>query len=330
MNFRRRLVFGAGAGLICAPFAAFSQHPAKIWSVGFLLSTARPSSIENERYGVFSKGMRELGYIEAKNLVIHWRFADNSNERMAALARELVQLKVDVIVTAGVPPTSVAQKATTTIPIVMATSTDPIGSGLVKSLARPGGNITGLSNIAVDIGPKHLEMLALMVPKLSRVAVLLNPDTSSHSAIFQGIDVVARKMKVTTIPLQAQTSQEIEQAFTVMVRENATGLVVPLAPLFNQQRRQIAQLALKHRLPSISGIWEYAELGGLMAYGQNLADHFFRAATYVDKIFKGAKPGDLPIEQPTRFESVINRQTAKALGLTIPEALVLQADKVIE
>ncbi len=274
--------------------------------------------------------MRELGYVEGKNLVIEWRFADGNNERMAAMASELAQMNVDVIVTAGVPPTAAVKKATTTIPIVMGTATDPLGSGLVQSLARPGGNITGLSNVAVDISPKHLEMLIAVAPRLSRVGVLLNPDTSSHTAILKNLNVAAQRVKITIVPVEARTPQEIDDAFPQMVRESAAALIVPLAPLFNDQARRIAELALKNRLPSVSAFYKYAEVGGLINYGQNLADHYYRAASYVDRIFRGAKPGDLPIEQPTRFESVVNRSTAKALGVTIPQELLLRADKLIE
>jgi putative ABC transport system substrate-binding protein len=274
--------------------------------------------------------MRELGYIEGKNLVIEWRFADGDNERLHKLAAELVGLKVDVIVTAGVPPTSAAAKATTIIPIVMGTATDPLGSGLIKSLAYPGGNITGLSNISVDISSKHLEMLRGMVPTLSRVAVLLDPGTSSHKAILKSIEGAAQKVSTTVLPVEAHTPDDIEKAFAKIVQQGAGAVIVPLSPVFNQRTRHIAGLAAKYRLPSVSGFVEFAEAGGLMSYGQNLTEHYRRSAIYVDKIFKGAKPGDLPVEQSAKFDMVINRKTANALGLKIPGALLIGADRTID
>ena len=262
--------------------------------------------------------MRELGYVEGKNLVIEWRFADGKIERLPDLAAELVRLKVDVIVTAGTPATSAAQKATTTVPIVIANQGDPVGSGFVASLARPGGNITGLSNVNVDVVPKQLEMLLGMVPKLSHVAVLVNPDNSAHASILKNVQAAARSAGVKIMSVEARSAQDIDNAFSMMTRQNARAVIVAHALFNNQQWRQIAELAAKHRLPSISARVEFVEAGGLMSYGQNLADQFRLAATYVDKIFKGAKPADLPVQQSTKFELVINRKTAKALGLTIP------------
>ncbi len=274
--------------------------------------------------------MRELGYVEGKNLVIEWRSADGKYERFPLLAAELVQLKVDVIVTVTPPATSAAQKATTTIPIVMGTTGDPVGNGFIKSLARPGGNITGLTSIVSDLGPKHMEMLLSMVPRLSRVAVLLNPDNLAHIGVLKNVQAAAQRTSLKILPVKARTPQEIENAFSLMTREHAGAVIVAGDGFLTQQRRQIAELAVKNRLPSITGIKEYPETGGLMSYGQNLADQYRRAAVYVDKILKGAKPGDLPVEQPTRLALVINRKTAKALGLTIPQSLLIMADKVIE
>ena len=281
-------------------------------------------------YGPFRQGMRELGYVEGKNLVIEWRFADTHYERLAGLAAELVQMKMDVLVAGGNDAPLAMQKATTKIPIVIASASDPVGSGLIKSLARPGGNITGLSTISNDLGPKRLEMLLGMVPKLSRVAVLVNPANTVHTRSLKKVQAAAQKLGVKILPVEARTAPEIENAFSVMAREKAGAVIVERDALFNQQVRQIAQLAMKHRLLSITGVREYVEAGGLMSYGPNNADGFRRAATYVDKIFKGAKPGDLPVEQPTKFELFINRKTAKTLGLTIPQSLLISADKVIE
>ena len=274
--------------------------------------------------------MRELGYVEGKNLVIEWRFADGIAERLPELAAELVRLKMDVIVSGSSQAIGALQKATSTIPIVMATSGDPIGSGFVKSLARPGGNITGLSNLFGDISPKQLELLLAIAPKLSRVAVLVNPVNSSYAPILKNAQSAARRVNVRILPLEARTEAEIVNAFSLMAREKAGAVIVMVDALFIQQRSVIAQLAMKHRLPSISGTREFAEAGGLVSYGPNLAEQFRRAAGYVDKIFKGAKPADLPVEQSATFEMLINGRTAKALGLAIPQAVLLRTDRVIE
>jgi putative ABC transport system substrate-binding protein len=330
MNNRRKLLIVLGAGALAAPLASFAQQQGKVWRVGFLSSRSRPTSLDFDLYGAFPRGMRELGYVEGKNLMIEWRFADGKNERLPALAAELVKLNVDNIVAGGAAAIVAAQQATTKIPIVMVNSGDPVGSGFVKTLAHPGGNITGLSNIIGEIGPKHLEMLLSFVPKLSNVAILLNPDNSSYTAILENLHVATRKTKLRILPVGARSPQEIESAFSMMIKEKIGAVIVVPDGLFTLQRRQISELAAKNRLPSISARGDYAEAGVLMSYGQNIADSFRHAATYVDKIFKGARPGDLPVEQPTTFELFINRKTAKALGLTIPQSLLISADKVIE
>jgi len=330
MNNRRKLLVALGAGALVAPFCSFAQQQGKVWRVGFLTPRIRPDSLDSDIFGAFSNGMRELGYVDGKNLVIEWRFADGHYERLPELAAELVRLKVDVIVVAGAATTSAAQKATTTIPIVLGSSIDPVGSGFAKSLARPGGNITGLSNLTGDLGPKHLEMLLSMVPKLSRVAVLMNPGNSAHANILKTIQSAAQRTNAMILPAEARTAPELESAFSAMTQGKAGAVIVPRDGLFIQQARQIAELSAKKRLPCIATFREYVEAGGLMSYGPSLTDLFRRAATYVDKIFKGAKPGDLPVEQPTKFELVINRKSAKALGLTIPQSLLISADKVID
>ena len=330
MNNRRKLVIALGAGALAAPLRSFAQQPSKVWRVGFLSTRNRPISLDSDVFGAFRQGMRELGYVEGKNLVIEWRFADTHYERLAGLAAELVQMKMDVLVAGGNDAPLAMQKITATIPIVMAGASDPVGSGLIKSLARPEGNITGLSTISNDLGPKRLELLLGMAPKLSRMAVLMNPANTVHTRSLKKVQAAAQKLGVTILPLAARNAPEIENAFSVMAREKAGAVIVERDALFNQQVRQIAQLAMKHRLLSITGVREYVEVGGLMSYGSNNADGFRRAATYVDKILNGAKPGDLPIEQPTKFELFINGKTAKALGLTIPQSLLISADKVIE
>ena len=329
MNRRRRLLLAFSASALTAPFGALAQQQGKVWRVGFLASLARPASLETHWFGGFARGMRDLGYVEGKNLLIEWRFAENKSERLPGLAAELLQLNMDVLVGAGVDSPLALQKLTTTIPIVMASASDPIGRGLVKSLARPGGNGTGLSTITDELGGKRLELLIAMVPKLSRVAVLFSGSPIS-SRILANVQEAGQTLGITILPVQARTTQEIDIAFSLMRQQKAGAVLVVLNPFFQQQRIQIAEMASKHRLPSMTADRIYAEAGCLVSYGASLADHFYRAATYVDKIFKGAKPADLPVEQPTKFELVINGMTAKALGLTIPQSLRISADQVIE
>jgi putative ABC transport system substrate-binding protein len=278
----------------------------------------------------FKQGLQELGYVEGKNLTLQLRFADGKFELVPGFATELVNLKVDVIVSAGTVTTIALQKVTGTIPIVMANTLDPVGNGLVKTLARPGGNITGLSSLGGDIGGKHLEMLLSVAPKLSRVAVLLNPGNQSNPLLLKSIQSAALTTSANILPLEARTAPEIENAFSAMTQGKAGAVIVARDGLFISQTRQISELALKNRLPSISEQSEHAEAGGLMSYGVNQREQFRRAATYVDKILKGAKPADLPVEQPAKFELVINLKTAKALGLAIPQSLLLRADEVIQ
>jgi putative ABC transport system substrate-binding protein len=328
---RRKLLIALGASLLAGPFGSFAQQPGKIWRIGFLSSVSRPTTSGSDNpFGAFLQGMRELGYVEGKNVVIDWRFADGRVEDLPGLAAELIQSKVDVILAAGTPATSAAQKATATIPIVMGPVGDPIGSGFVKSLARPGGNITGISNLTGDVGAKYLEILLSMVPKLSRVAVLMYPANSSHDTILKSVRAAGGKNGVEVVSMAARTPQEIENAFSMMTKDKSGAVIVAPDQYFLQQRSQIAALAIKNRLPSILNNREYAEAGGLCSYGVNVTDQYRRAATYVDKILRGAKPGDLPVEQPTEFQLFINRKTAKALGLTIPQSLLISADKVIE
>jgi len=331
MNKRRELVIALGASAIMAPLRSFAQQQAKIWRVGFLSQRHVDLADTDYYFGPFTRGMRELGYVEGKNLVIEWRSAEGKGERLPGLAIELANLKVDIIVGAGAPAVTATQKSGTTIPIVMVGVGDPVGIGLVKSLAHPGGNITGLSNITIDLGPKRLEMLLGVVPRLSRAAVLMNPDSAtSHGKALEIIKAAAEKPRVTILPAEARTPQELETAFSMMIREKADALILLLDPFFQQQKNQIVQLAAKHRLPTAAAYGDYVEAGGLMSYGPRLADPFRRAAGYVDKILKGARPGDLPVEQPTKFELVINLKTAKALGLAIPQSLLLRADEVIQ
>lgn len=328
LHMRRRLVLGMLAGL--TPLGAFAQAQGKVWRVGFLSPRPRPANFDTDVFGAFRQGMRELGYVEGKNLVIEWRFAEEKFERLAGLAAELVKSEVDVIVASANHATGAAQKATTAIPIVMGNSSDPVGSGFVTSLAHPGGNITGLSNLSGDFISKHLEMLVGMVPKLSRVAVLLHPTDMAKVATLKSIRAAAQSSGVTVLPVEAAGVRGFESAFATMVKEKAQAIILVSNPIFAEQRRLIAELAARHRLPFVSIYREYAEAGALISYGPSLLEQYRRAATYVGKIFKGIKPGDLPVEQPTKFDLIINRRTAKALGLVIPQSFLISADKVIE
>ena len=339
MNIRRTLTLALAAAALVTSFTSLAQQPAgpadKVWRVGFLAADKRPASIDAHFHGAFARGMRELGYVEGKNLTLEYRSAENRPELLDVLAAELVKMKVDVMVILGSPPTQAAQRATSTIPLVFVGPGDPVRIGLVKSLARPGGNITGVSNNTNEISGKRLqlllEMTAGVAPKVSRVAVLTNPHTPANSLGFEQVRVAAAKtLGITIVPVEAQDAAQIDAAFARMRGQNAGALFVFLNPLFQQRSAQIAELAAKFRLPSMTGASVYPEAGCLMSYGTSLYEQFRRAAYFVDRIFKGAKPADLPFEQPTKFELVINARTAKALGLAIPQALLISADKVIE
>ena len=306
-----------------------AQPAGKIWRVGVLSYRRASRSGEPDYFQAFPQGMRDLGYIEGRNLVIEWRYADGAAERLQPLADELARLNLDALISGNSAATSALQKATKSIPIVMATVNDPVGSGFVKSLAYPGGNITGLTMIGVEIHQKLLEMLRTIVPKFGRVAVLVNPINSSHAALLKNMEASAPKLGANVLPVEARNPAEIEIAINTATNEKTTAMVVLVDPLFIQQRGQIAELARKNRIPSISGFREYAEAGGLMSYGANFSDLFRRSARYVDKIFKGAKPSELPVEQATRFELILNGRTANALGLKVPNSLQVMADEII-
>ena len=337
MNNRRKLIIAFGAGALTAPFGSFAQQPGKVWRVGFLSPSTALLSSDNT--GAFLKGLRQLGYVEGKNLVVEWRFADGKLERLPGLAAELVVLKVDVIAVASSQGISAAQKATTTIPIVMTTSGDPVGPGFVRSLARPGGNITGLSTMTGDTGAKLFDLLLSVVPKVSRVGVLLSSGMTYRDSdgvmrngpvFLEGVQAAAKKAGVKTLVAEASTPQEIQNAFSMMVREKVDAVIVGSPTIFAQHRRQIVDLATKYRIPSMFEDRANVTAGGLISYGQNRSDNYLRAASYVDKVLKGVKPADLPVEQPVTLELVVNLRTAKALGLTIPQTILLRADEVIE
>ena len=324
---RRILLRSALVGVALAgPLASLAQQRPKVWRIGFLAADSSSSRV----YEGFRQGMRELGYVEGRNFTIQWRFADGAYERLPGFATEFARSKVDLIVAGTTLSVQSARQATRTIPIVMVAVPDPVGEGFATSLSRPGGNITGLSNIVTEVSAKHLELLSAAVPKLSRVAVLINPLNPSDALILEQISGAAYSTRVKVSAIEASTAKQLEAGFDAMIRARVQGLIVAADPYFEVQRVQIANLAIKNRVPTIFSNREMTEAGGLMSYGQDLTEHYRRAATYVDKILKGAKPGELPVEQPTVLELVINRTTAKALGLTVPRELALRADKVIE
>ncbi len=322
------LIVTLALSLLAAPIAAEAQAPAKVPRIGFL-GAVWPTD-DTDRLEAFRQGLRELGYVEGQNIVIEYRFGEGRPERLPALAAELVRLKVDVIVTGGPSAHEAAKQATSTIPIVVAVTGDPVAAGLVASVARPGGNITGLASMAPELVGKQLELLKEVAPKVSRVAVLRNPSNQGHPFVLRQAEGAARALGVQLHILQARTPPEIEAAFAAMSRQRAGGVLVLRDGLFIAQRTQIAALAAKNRLPAMYGLREEAEAGGLMAYGASVPHMYRRAATYVDKILKGAKPADLPVEQPTRFELVINMKTAKALGIKFPQSILIRADQVIQ
>lgn len=330
MISRRSFLMALVTTASCANAAAVCAQHRKVRLVGFLALPARPDPLESSRFGAFVRGMRELGYVEGDNLKIEWRFAGGDIAQLPGLAAELVALDVDIIVGGATPVISAAQKATRTIPIVMAPINDPVGSGLVESVGRPGGNITGLSNLSTDLSPKIIELLHSIAPAASRIAVLSNPDNASNAAILENLRAAMGRIGITGIVVEATTAQNIDIAFAKIGDEGAQAVVVAPDTLFVEQRRQIAELALKRRLPTICEFREHVEAGALLSYGQNLADGYRRAATFVDRIFRGGKPADLPIELSTKLELVINLATAKILKLAISADLLARADEVIE
>ena len=330
MDNRRKLVIALGAGALAAPFGALSQQQGKVWRIGFISGTAPPASLETAPQGGFLQGMRELGYVEGRHFVMEWRFAEAKAERYVEFAAELARLKVDVVVTGAPQAVRPMQHAAPQIPIVMGISTDPVGSGFAASLARPGGNITGIASSLEDSSPKQLELLVAAVPNMVRLGLLTTSMSPAYAAVLKRIQVSAQQARLTLVTADARNGDELAAAFATLSKGRAQAVIVPSDVLFNLNREKIAALAISHRLPSMFGVREYVEAGGLMSYGESFREFFRRAASYVDKIIKGAKPGDLPIEQPSRFYLTINRKTARALGITIPQSLLGRADEVIE
>jgi putative ABC transport system substrate-binding protein len=323
-----RLVAIFTIALLAAPLTAGAQQAPKAPRIGVLHPGARAAA--SQLVAAFKQGLREHGYVEGQNIVVERRFAEARAERLSDIAAELVRLKVDVIVTASDVGIAAVKQQTETIPIVMANSTDPVGTGFVASLARPGGNVTGLSNISPELSAKRLELLKEAVPGLSRVAIMWSPDVRGAVLDYKETENAARSLRLQLQSAEVSRADDFSRAFSALTIRRAEALIVAGSPLTYINRGQIASLAQKNRLPSMSTQREFADAGGLITYGPNLAEQWRRAATYVDKILKGAKPGDLPVEQPTKFELVINLKTAKALGLTIPPSLLRRADQVIE
>ena len=328
MRTRREFLIAIGAGLYVAatPWAALAQ-PGKTWRIGFLGTESAPATAS--RLEALRAGLRDLGYVEGRNIVFEFRWADGKYDRLPGLAAELVRLNVDVLVTAGTPGVRAAKQATTTIPIVMAASGDAVATGLVASLARPGGNITGSAFFSPELSSKRLELLKEAVPRVTQVAYFMNPGNPVAQANLKAMEITSRVVKVEVRQSEARGPSEFENAFAAMARQHVDALAISQDSMISANVGAIADLAARHRLVSI-GPTEFAAAGGLIGYGHSTLALYRRAAYFVDRIFKGAKPADIPIEQPTKFEMVINLKTAKALGIKLPQAILVRADRVIE
>ena len=325
----RRAFLAGSAALLAAPLAAEAQQAGKVVRIG-LLSYAASDSASAARWKAFRDGLRELGYVEGQNVIFESRWGDGQVGRLRGLAAELIDAKVDILATATSEAALAAKQATSSIPIVTATGADPVELGLVASLARPGGNVTGVFSMSNELAGKRLELLKQLIPRVSRVAFLRDSDNRASALNLREAESAARTLGLTVQGVGVRGPKELDAAFVAMKRARADAVIVGENTPFFADRRRIADLAVMHRLPTVAQAKEYAEAGGLVSYGPDYPDQFRRAATFVDKILKGAKPGDLPVEQPTKFELVINLKTAKALGLTIPPSLLARADQVIE
>ena len=325
MTRRRTVLIALAAGAFVAPLRVNAQQPGKVYRIGYLGNSSRFVPLES-----FRLGLRERGWIEGQNIVIEYRWAEGNMSRLPALAADLVRLKVDLIVAQSSTFVQPAKEATSTIPIVFLVHADPVGTGHVASLARPGGNITGLATLQTELVSKGLELLCATVPGAGRVGVLWNPTTPSHIPGLKAVEDTARVLRREIYPLGVGSSGKFESAFATMAHDRVVALLVLTSPLFIAERKRLAELALRHRLPTMFERRDIVEAGGLMSYGADYGDMFRRGAEFVDKILKGAKPGDLPVEQPTKFELLINLTTAKTLGIKIPQSILLRADRVIE
>jgi len=327
MASRRQLLALASAAAL-APFAARAQPKRRVYRVGVLETTALRANTEN--FDRFRKGMEERGYVEGPSLVIAYRSADGRTERFAPLAAELVRSKVDLILARGTPAALAAKRATSEIPIVMAAVSDPVESGLAASLARPGGNVTGLTSASAELAPKRLDTLKALVPKMRKVAVYANLDNLAAQATWKDTDQAARSMGLEALLLDVRSSEKIAPAFELAVKEGANALLVGIETLAQSNRDAIVELAARHRLPAMYSAREFVDAGGLVSYGVNYADLYYRAAGYADRILKGARPAELPIERPAKFSLFINRRSANSLGVVIPPDLLLRADWTVD
>ena len=325
---RRTFIQAIAGGLLAAPLAAEAQQGGKVWRVGFLSGGARPP--DGAPPAALRQALRELGYVEGTNVISEGRWAEARRERFPDLAAELVGLKVDVIVTTGGQAASAARQATTTIPIVITNAGDAVATGLIASLARPGANITGVTDPAAELSTKRLELLKEAVPKASRIAILWNADDLGMTLRYRQIEGAARMLHVTVQPLGVREPEDFEAAFSAMTRERPDALFLVTDALTTLNRKRVFDFAAIHRIPAMYEFGSLVKEGGLMSYGPDPADSFRRAAVYVDRIVKGAKPADLPVEQPTRYFLLINFKTAKALGLTIPQSVLARADELIQ
>ena len=327
MNRRNFITLLGGTAAIW-PLLVRAQQTGKLWRICYLSAVSRESS--SRSYAALQQGMRDLGYAEGKDLVLEWRSVEGKYERFSEIMAELVRLKIDVIVTGVTAALPALQRATNTIPIVMAYSTDPVGNGIVASLAHPGGNITGLAGSSDDSSPKQLELLTTVIPNVLRIGLLGNPDTEAYSSVLKRAQVAAQKVDLSIVPIEARNPQEIENAFAVFARQRISAIMVASDAILFGQRQRIAELALNNRMSTMFSLREYVEAGGLMSYGANFTNAWRQSGSYAGIIIKGAKPANLPVLQPTKIDLVINLKAASAVGLTIPASLLARADEVIE
>jgi putative ABC transport system substrate-binding protein len=325
---RRKLLVALGASALTAPLASFAQQQGKVWRIGFLSENEQIDYVQ--RFDAFTAGMRMLGYAEGKNYVMEHRSAQTDLARLPALVAELIALKVDLIVTSGTRSAVAAHNATLEIPILVPNTADPVGAGLAATLKHPGGNVTGLAGLNAELHTKRIDLLRQILPGMRRVGFLYNPDGAASALVFKQFEAACNKLQFKPIRAPLRKAQEIAAAFNTLKRDKAQGLIVSPVSTNTGWRASIIEHAAKYRLPAVYGESLFPESGGLISYAANTVDQYRRAAAYADKIFKGAKPGDLPIEQPLKFETVINLKTAKALGIKFPDGIMLRADKVIE
>lgn len=328
MDRRRHMI--VLLGILGAPWIVRAQGPGKVVRIGILAGAGTGTSADGGVWNGFFGDLRDFGYLEGRNLALERRYYDDVAKQLPAFAAELVRLNVDIIVTGAVPAPEAAKRATSAIPIVMTSHPDPVGSGLVASLARPGGNITGLCTLSKELRAKQLQLLKELLPKLGRVAVLMSPEVPSHLPEVQEINAAASSLNVQTIAARVREPSEFAEAFAFMKKQGTDAFVLLGSAMFFVNRSTISDLAAKYRLPGVTHISQYADAGLLMTYGASLSESYRRAAWYVDQIIKGAKPAGLPIEQPTKFELVINMQTARALGIAIPPPLLARANHLVK